>query len=245
MILFLLLQVPHGEADFRQTHLGDAVGGHAQRVHRLAGIEIQYSPKIIVCEILVSCQPAAYQQHISHAALKCAPVCRLDIEVVQFLQKAACGAVPKLRKVVGHVVLHGVFCRAEQRPGQIVLILQLSKTVFQALDDLRRIGRLHIPQGNRAGQLGFMGIADVKVVLQAHLPIVFVIKHRDTGGSAVDPAPHLPVPIFNFQYRRGVRALGIQQNLLVEAQPVIVTGRAKEAAPVLRAAGYLPDGLGV
>ena len=83
-----------------------------------------------------------------------------------------------------------------------------------------------------------MGVCDVKVVLQPPFSTGFV-NDRNAGSSRVDPPPKLPVPLFQLQHRRGVRPLGINQDLLVERTFVVIARRTQETRPALIIAGQL------
>jgi hypothetical protein len=81
-----------------------------------------------------------------------------------------------------------------------------------------------------------MGVRDVKVVLQTPFSIGF-IHGSNAGSTGVDPPAKLPVPLFQLQHRRGVRTLGIDQDLLVERALIVIAGRAQKARPALIIAG--------
>ena len=83
-----------------------------------------------------------------------------------------------------------------------------------------------------------MGVRDVKVVLQPPFSTGFV-NDRNAGSSRVDPPAKPPVPLFQLQHRRGVRPLGIDQDLLVERAFIVIAGRAQKARPALIIAGQL------
>ena len=150
-ILFfgLSLQGIDGTGDFRKAHLPNISGGNAQGVQGIGGVKIYNAAKIILREIFRRVDPAPDQQHISYAVLQCRPVLHLNIQVIQFLQKAAFFIIMQLCEIVGHVVLHGVLCRREQRRGQIGCILQIAKAVFQRFDHSGRKLRAHGPNRHR------------------------------------------------------------------------------------------------
>lgn len=81
-----------------------------------------------------------------------------------------------------------------------------------------------------------MGVRDVKVVLQPPFSTGFV-NDRNAGSSRVAPPTKLPVPLLQLQHRRGVRPLGIDQDLLVERTFIVIAGRAQKARPALVIAG--------
>ena len=86
-----------------------------------------------------------------------------------------------------------------------------------------------------------MGIRHVEVELQTVLPVI--TKYGNALGPAIDPAAKLTIPALHLKDRRGVRALGVDQNLIIEGAFVIVAGRAEKARPALIAAGDALHGL--
>ena len=80
-----------------------------------------------------------------------------------------------------------------------------------------------------------MGIGNIKIELQAVLPVI--AKYGDALGPTIDPAAKLTVPALHLKDRRGVRALGVDQNLIIKGAFVIVAGGAEKARPALIAAG--------
>ena len=80
-----------------------------------------------------------------------------------------------------------------------------------------------------------MGVGNIKIELQAVLPVI--AKYGDALGPTMDPAAKLTVPALHLKDRRGVRALGVDQNLIIEGTFVVIAGRAKKARPALIAVG--------
>ena len=80
-----------------------------------------------------------------------------------------------------------------------------------------------------------MGIRHVEVELQTVLPVI--TKYGDALGPTIDPAAKLTIPALHLKDRRGVRALGVDQNLIIEGTFVVIAGRAEKARPALIAAG--------
>ena len=64
-----------------------------------------------------------------------------------------------------------------------------------------------------------------------------IAKYGDALGPTIDPAAKLPVPAFHFQNGGCVRALSVDQKLLIKGAFVIVAGGAEKARPALIAAG--------
>lgn len=69
-----------------------------------------------------------------------------------------------------------------------------------------------------------MGIRHIEVELQDILPVI--PKHSDALGSPVYPASKLPVPAVHFKHCRSIRALGIDQDLLIKGAFVVIAGSA-------------------
>ncbi|MFR7972133.1 MAG: hypothetical protein ACLU8C_07165 [Lacrimispora saccharolytica] len=209
-----------------KAHLGDVPGGYAQSVQRLRGVKVRHIPEIHVLKISRRINAAAHQQHIPNAVLHRPSVFHLQVQLVQFFQKAAFREGFQFRKIVGHIILHGVLCHREQGFAQILLMLQLPKAVFQRFNDVRRVFLPHRPKGDGPGEPSFMGIGNVKVVFQPELAIVLPIKNGNAVCAPVYPAPKLPVPSLDLQDGGGVWALGVDKQLFIERKPVVAAGRS-------------------
>ena len=222
-------------ADLPQPHLRDVAGGDAQGVDGGRCVEFVNMGKFVSGEIIVRPQAQPGHQHIGHADLQCVPVERLQIEVVQFLQQTVLPALPQVLQVVREVVRHGVVAGGAHRVRQIFFFGKVAEGGLQRFDDLRLKGRVHRPDGQRTGKTGRMGVGNIKIELQAVLPVI--TKYGDALGPTIDPAAKLTVPALHLKDRRGVRALGVDQNLIIEGTFVVIAGRAKKARPALIAAG--------
>ena len=127
------------------------------------------------------------------------------------------------------------------RIRQIFFFGKVAEGGLQRFDDLRLKGRVHRPDGQRTGETGRMGIRNIKIELQAVLPVI--AKYGDALGPTVDPAAKLTVPALHLKDRRSVRTLGVDQKLLIKGAFVIVAGGAEKARPTLIAAGDALHGL--
>jgi len=67
--------------------------------------------------------------------------------------------------------------------------------------------------------------------------LTVIAENSDTLGPAIHPAAKPIVPPFHFEDSCGVRALGVNQNLLIKGAFVVIAGSAQEACPALIAAG--------
>ena len=138
-------------------------------------------------------------------------------------------------QVVCDVICHGIVAGRAHGVRQIFFFGQVAEGSFQRFDDSRFKGRLHCPDRQRTGKPGFVRIRHIEVEFQQVLSIV--TEHGNAFCTAIDPAAKLPVPAFHFQNGGCVRALGVDQNLIIKGAFVVIAGRAEKARPALIAAG--------
>ena len=138
-------------------------------------------------------------------------------------------------QVVREVVCHGIVAGRAHGVRKIFFFGQVAEGGLQRFDDLRLKGRVHRPDGQRTRKAGGMGVRNIKIELQTVLPVI--AKYGDALGPTIDPAAKLTVPALHLKDRRGVRALGVDQNLIIKGTFVIVAGGAEKARPALIAAG--------
>lgn len=138
-------------------------------------------------------------------------------------------------QVIREVVRHGIVAGGAHRVRQIFFFGKVAEGGLQRFDDLRLKGRVHRPDGQWTGKAGRMGIGNIKIELQTVLAVI--AKYGDALGPTIDPAAKLTVPALHLKDRRGVRALGVDQNLIIEGTFVVIAGRAEKARPALIAAG--------
>ena len=228
-------------ADLPQPHLRDVAGGDAQGVDGGRRVEFVDMGKFVSGDMIVRPQAQPGHQHIGHADLQRIPVERLQIEVVQFLQQAVLPALPQVLQVVREVVRHGVMTGGTHSVRKIFFFGQVAEGGLQRFDDLRLKGRVHRPDGQWTGKAGRMGVRHIEIELQTVLAVI--TKYGDALGPAIHPAAKPLVPPFHFKDCGGVRALGVDQNLIIEGAFVIVAGGAEKARPALIAAGDALHGL--
>ena len=127
------------------------------------------------------------------------------------------------------------------RVRQIFFFGKVAEGGLQRFDDLRLKGRVHRPDGQWTGKAGRMCVRNIKIELQAVLTVI--AKYGDALGSTVDPAAKLTVPALHLKDCGGIRALGVDQNLIIKGTFVVIAGRAEKARPALIAAGNALHGL--
>ena len=138
-------------------------------------------------------------------------------------------------QVVRDIVCHGVVASRTHGVCEIFFFGQVAEGGLQRFDDLRLKGRVHRPDGQWTGKAGRMGVRNIKIELQAVLTVI--TKYGDALGPTIDPAAKLTIPALHLKDRRGVRALGVDQNLIIEGAFVVIAGRTEKARPALIAAG--------
>ena len=228
-------------ADLPQPHLRDVAGGDAQGVDGGGRVEFVHMGELIGRKILVCRQAEAGHQHICHTDLQRVPVENLKVQIVQLLQQAVLPALPQVLQVIRDVVRYGVVAGGAHRVRQIFFFGQVAEGSFQCFNDSRFKVGLHCPDGQRTGKAGRMGIRHVEVELQTVLPVI--TKYGNTLGPAIHPAAKLTIPALHLKDRRGVRALSVDQKLLIKGTFVVIAGRAEKARPALIAAGDALHGL--
>ena len=228
-------------ADLPQAHLRDVAGGDAKGVDGGRRVEFVNMSKLIERKIIVCPQAQPCHQHIRHADLQRVPVEHLQIKVIQLLQQAVLAAVAEILQVVCDVICHGIVAGRAHGVRKIFFFGQVAEGGLQRFDDLRLKGRVHRPDGQRTGKAGRMGVRNIKIELQAVLTII--TKYGNALGPTIDPAAKLTIPALHLKDRRGVRALGVDQKLLIEGAFVVIAGGAEKARPALIAAGDALHGL--
>ena len=138
-------------------------------------------------------------------------------------------------QVVREVVCHGIVAGGAHGVRKIFFFGQVAEGGLQRFDDLRFKGRVHRPDRQRTGKTGRMGVGNIKIEFQAVLPVI--AKYGDALGPTIDPAAKPLVPPFHFKDCGGVRALGVDQNLIIKGAFVVIAGGAEKARPALIAAG--------
>jgi hypothetical protein len=221
LILLLLLQELDSHGDLPQTVLGDVAGRYSKGARRLTCVELRDMTKTSQVEMFGGFNATADEKHIRYAALQRCSVLRCDVEFVKFFKDAVLAAIEKLAQIVGEVIVRGIPRRRNEGGGKCGRVLQFAKNIPQMLNDLGFVACVHLPDRDATGPFALVGIGDVKVVLEAALPVIPVVKNCDSLCAPIHPTPEPAVPSFDFKHRRCVRALGIDEDLLGEGQLII------------------------
>ena len=220
--------------DLRQTALGNIAGGNTQGIHGVGRIEALHISELLRRDVLGGLQAASGQKHIADAVLQHRLEQGFQIFTVQRLKIASSLIVAQCGEIVGDLILRSIFCRRQQSRRQCGGILQITEGVAQGFDDLRLKLLLHLPDGNRHGETGFVGVRNIEVVFQSASSGMFLVEHGDAGGTTIHPPSEPPVPAMlalDGKHGGGIGLLGKQQHLLVKGQLVVPTGCCQKALP--------------
>ncbi len=153
---------------------------------------------------------------------------------IQIAQDTTHSALLQFGKVAGQMHCCNIVGGTDQSRRQIRLPFQSAEAGFQCLCDGSRLFRLNCPQRDRAGEAAGMGVGNVKVVFESCPTGPVRIKHRNAGGTPVDPPTKPLVPsrlALNGQNCGGIGPLGKKQNLLLKGQAEIIAGRMQKSPP--------------
>lgn len=205
------------------------------------GIPVKDAPKVLVRQIPLRLQPAPGQEsvgdtHAGGAAERCP-----DVERIILLQKGTVNDGKDLP-----LVLRPVVCRQLLRQ-----LLQLvreglrpihAKGVLQSLPYRRIVLGLELPEIGAAGLFSATCVRDIKHVTQPQLPAAAVYQGNALGPLANVPA-HPLIPEVILGAGGGLRALGIDHQLLMVGVFIEPGSGGEKGRPRPVAAGDLPGGL--
>ncbi|GKH54838.1 hypothetical protein CE91St58_22230 [Lachnospiraceae bacterium] len=72
--------------------------------------------------------------------------------------------------------------------------------------------------------IALVGVGYIKIVFQ-RVPATFRVEHRNAFAVFVYPTLKLLIPSFKLRYRNSVRALSVNQELLIKSALIVAAGR--------------------
>ena len=125
---------------------------------------------------------------------------------------------------------------------------RLSKTVNNSIDvaklesgimstNFRMYNIIRVVEDITETIIDFAAVNNIEVVFDSCLPITVAVQNGNALGATIDPPPEPLVPAlppFNGQDCGGIRALGIQKNLLFKGKTEIIAGGFQKPGPDLR-----------
>lgn len=195
MIIFYLRLVvlPNGSSNLHQGFHRNRTGGAAQVMEDGGGGKFGNARKILSVQIVHGVQAAAGEKGVLDACGHKAAEAHLQIQIVQFFQKAVPGVIGKVAQTVTIDLIHGVdghihklVANVSARIGTIPL--------SQGSEDGRVVFLPHLPQVRLPRPAHRTGVRIVIDILQTGLaPLVFS-DDRDALGTGLDPAAHSAIP---------------------------------------------------
>ena len=203
------------------------------------GIEAAQIAEDFIGEMIRRVNAASDKEHIGHAAFHQGAVNRFHTFSVEDFHETALFVVHELFQVVPDMVFHGVTGCGFQHIGKCFLLFQNTEAGLQRLHHFMFPFRTHIPDGNRTGMAAMVCIGNVEIIFQSAPAGVLLIKNCNALCSTIDPSAKPFVPALDFQHRRGVGTLGIDQKLIIKGKPVVAAGCGKKCLPLNRVGHFL------
>ena len=215
LMIFFLLILADRCPDLRQDFLGNRAYGIAQVVENGGSGKLRNALKVLIVQVVHGVQAAAGQKGILDAGGHKPAETHLQIQIVQFFQQAVPG-------VIGEV----------PQPLTVHLIHSMDGHIHQLVTNVpARIGAIPFSQGGEDGLVVFLphlpqvrltrpphraGVRIVENIFQAGPAPPVLADQGDALGAGFHPAAHGPVPQFHAGAGSGVRALGVDQKLLIK-----------------------------
>ena len=217
MIIFLLLPVIgfDGAANLVQKFHGNPAGRVTQMMEDGGGGELGNTRKVLVLQILAGVQAAAGQDRILDAGGQEVFIAHFQIEVVQFLQKTAPCVIAQVLQIVPVGPAHSVFSLFHELPADVCFLAGAVLTL-QCLRHSAGFFFRQLPQIRLTRPTDGAGVSYVKDIFQARPSTRTSPNEGDPLGAGLYPPPHGVVPQLHAGAGGGVRALGVDQKLLIK-----------------------------
>lgn len=199
--------------DPHQQLLGHLAGGAAQVVQDGGGGELHDTGKVLILQIVGRVQAAAGEQDELDAGGEQASEAHLQIQIIKLLQEAVLRVIGEVCQVVPVGLPHHAPGGLHQLFAQVVF-LQGAAPLFQRGQHRVLVFLPQLPQVRLPRPPHRAGIRVVEQVLQMG-PAIVLADNRNAGGSGLDPAVHGVVPQLHFRAGHRIRALGVDQQLVI------------------------------
>ena len=217
MLIFqsLPLIAPDGAAYLVEKIRRNDAGGVAQVVKDGGGGKLGDTGKVLILQIVGRVQAAAGEDSVLDAGGQEVLESHFQIEVVQFLQQTVFRIIGEVTQMVPVDLAYGAFGLLHERPANIRF---LGGTILplQCLRDNGVVVLPHLPQVRLPRSTHRAGIRHVKDILQPGPAAAVFADQGDTLGSGLYPAPHGIIPQLHAGAGDSIRALGVDQELIVE-----------------------------
>ena len=162
---FLPLLPLHCFLNIPKNHFGDATGGSTQNREGFVGIEVYYMGEVIRQKMLISIVTAPLDRYESDTVFYGRSEPNIQIQFIQFLQKAAGSHQFQIPEVIGEIICNGQFGEFHQSLNHIHGLNIIAKAVAQRFFYGIFIPLLHLPEGDIAVE-PTVGICQIKNITQ-------------------------------------------------------------------------------
>lgn len=207
------LRISDYDANLPQHLLIDLTDCRSQRSDGGRGIEIKDCHEIFMVEVAFRFQPAAGHQGVGDADGGGCLKLYSDVKFIIFLQK---GIVNDIEEVP--LMLRPVFlCQLSGHIGELFCKVISGDAVgaFQHGRHGIHVPFLQLPQPWGTGVFTGSGISNIKDIAEPR-PVAGIIHQGNALGTAPDIPAHCFIPQFIFSAGGGIRALGVDHQLLME-----------------------------
>ena len=194
--------------------------------------------KVLRLKVVAGKNAAALQQHILQTGAGQGIEPGFEIVPVQFLQKAAHSALLQFLQNGGGLGAHGIRSQSVEELVQRQRLRALVKALCQPLDQIRFVPGRNPPQVRILPADALHGIGYVENVAQ---PGAFraLVDEGNAPRSGLDHPVEAAVPQGEGSAGRGLRLLGVNQELILEGVAVHPTGGVQIEHPRLGRLGHI------
>ena len=179
------------------------------------GGKLRDPQKILVLQVVSRVQAAAGQEGVLDAGGEDIPKADFQVKVVQLLQQTVRRIIAQVLQMVPIGFVHGALGLLHERPAEVPLLRRAVLPV-QSLDDSGVMIFPQLPQVGRPRPPNRAGVGYVKDIIQAGPAAAILMNERDALRTRLHPPPHGIVPQLHAGAVGGIRALGVEQELVVE-----------------------------
>ena len=179
------------------------------------GGKLDNARKVLVLQILAGVQAAAGQDGKLDAGGQEVFIAYLQIEIVQFFQKAVPHIIAQVLQRVPVDLAYGALGLFHDLPAD-VRFLAGAVLPLQRLCHCTGFLRRHFPQIRLTRPTDGAGVSYVKDIFQMRLAPLVLPNQGNALGAGFHPPPHGFIPQLHAGAGGGIRALGVNQKLFIK-----------------------------
>ena len=225
----LPLIAPDGAAYLVDKVFGNGAGGITQVVEDSRGRKLYDPGKVLVLQIVHGVQTAAGEDGVLDAGGQEISETHFQIEIIQILQQTALRVVGEVLQMLPVDFIGGAFSLLHEHPANVPFlrgaVLTLQRPGNGGVVILPKLPQVGCPRPSERA-----GVCHVKDEFQMWLTTVLV-DQSNARGPRFYPAPHGIVPQLHGGASSSVRALGVDQDLVIETIFVDTGGNGQVPFP--------------